>query len=345
MVDITGMVIGIALLLGNAFFVGAEFALIAARRTQIEPRAAAGSRSARITLRALERVSLMMAGAQLGITMCSLGLGAVAEPAIAYALEVPLEALGVPSALLHPIALVIALTIVLSLHMTIGEMVPKNIAIAGPERSALLLGPPLYAIVLLFKPLLIVINSIANLVLRLLRVTPREEVASAFTADEVAGIIDEAKREGLLDPSTYTLLAGSVAIAEDTVTSIMVPLNSLVTTPVDTRIGELQQTCITTGYSRIPTTDSAGTITGYVHIKDILDLDTHTVLPAEHIRQITRVTATTSLDDVLSDMQSLGTHVALVTSNDSTDTIGAAMLEDVIEKLVGEIADTATKVS
>ena len=124
MINVTGMVVGVLLLFGNAFFVGAEFALIAARRTQIEPRAAAGSRSARITLRALERVSLMMAGAQLGITMCSLGLGAVAEPAVAYALEIPLEAAGVPSALLHPIALVIALTIVVSLHMTIGSASP-----------------------------------------------------------------------------------------------------------------------------------------------------------------------------------------------------------------------------
>ncbi|AEF40171.1 hemolysin family protein [Hoyosella subflava] len=343
MVDLTGMLIGIILLVGNAFFVGAEFALIAARRTQIEPRAAAGSWSARITLRALERVSLMMAGAQLGITMCSLGLGAVAEPAVAYALEIPLEALGVPSGMLHPIALVIALTIVLALHMTIGEMVPKNIAIAGPERSALLLGPPLYAIVFVFKPLLVIINWIANNVLRLIRVTPREEVASAFTADEVAGFINEAKREGLLDENTHKLLSGAVAIAGDTVASIMVPISDLVTAADDTSVGELQQLCLDTGFSRIPVSKSE-TVEGYVHIKDILDLGPEAGLPADRIRRITSVAASTSLDDVLADMQSLGTHVALVTG-ESGQVIGAAMLEDVIEKVVGEIADAAAQVS
>src|SRR5687768_2882790 len=139
----SALVLGVLLLIGNAFFVGAEFALIAARRSQIEPRAEEGSRMARTTLRAMEHVSLVMAGAQLGITVCSLGLGAVAEPAVAHLLEPILEAIRVPDQLLHPIAFAIALSIVVYAHVVLGEMVPKNLAIAGPERAALVLGPPM----------------------------------------------------------------------------------------------------------------------------------------------------------------------------------------------------------
>ena len=186
MSDTAGLLLALALLAGNAFFVGAEFALISARRTQIEPRAVAGSTRARSTLRAMEDVSLMMAGAQLGITVCSLGLGAVGEPALAHLIEGPLEAAGAPEALLHPIAFALALTIVVFLHMVLGEMVPKNIALAVPERSALALGPVLSTVVRVLRPLIWLLNQGANLVLRCLRVQPKDEITSAFTRDEVA---------------------------------------------------------------------------------------------------------------------------------------------------------------
>src|SRR5690606_38820737 len=134
MSDLTAIVVALVLLALNAFFVGAEFALISARRSQIEPRAEAGSRVARTTLRAMEQISVVMAGAQLGITVCSLGLGAVGEPAVAHLIEPVLGVLNVPEDFLHPIAFVIAMTIVVYLHVVLGEMVPKNMAIAGPER-------------------------------------------------------------------------------------------------------------------------------------------------------------------------------------------------------------------
>ena len=141
--DLLAVGLAVVLLALNAFFVGAEFALISARRSQIEPRAQAGSRMARTTLRAMENVSLMMAGAQLGITICSLGLGAVGEPAVAHLLEPVFESLHVPHDLVHPISFVIALAVVVFLHVVLGEMVPKNIAIAGPDRAAVVLGPPM----------------------------------------------------------------------------------------------------------------------------------------------------------------------------------------------------------
>lgn len=139
--DLFAIGLTVVLLALNAFFVGAEFALISARRSSIEPRAEEGSRPARVALYAMEHVSLMMAGAQLGITICTLGLGVLGEPAIAHLLEVPFEDAGLPSALIHPVAFVIALGLIGFLHVVLGEMVPKNIALAGPDRSALVLAP------------------------------------------------------------------------------------------------------------------------------------------------------------------------------------------------------------
>src|SRR6186997_885873 len=132
----TELLIAVLLVLGNAFFVGGEFSLIASRRTVVEPLAAT-SRRARVALRAMNQIPLMIAGAQLGITVCSLGLGAIAEPALAHVLEGPFEALGLPENMLHPVSFVLALIVVVYLHTVIGEMVPKNITLAGPERAAL----------------------------------------------------------------------------------------------------------------------------------------------------------------------------------------------------------------
>lgn len=344
MVDLTALVIGITLLAGNAFFVGAEFALVSARRTQIEPRAAEGSRPARMTLRAMERVSLMMAGAQLGITVCSLGLGAIAEPAVARIIEIPLAAAGVPGSLLHPIAFAIALAIVIFLHMVLGEMVPKNLAIAGPERSAILLGPPLFIIVLVLKPLIVVLNVVANLLLRMLRVTPRDEVASVFTADEVAAFIVESREQGLLEEAEHDLLAGALSISTEPVSTVTVPRSELVVLPPDVTPAQAEAECIRTGFSRFPIEGAGGELDGYVHLKDLL------VVPAEiaerpiarrWIRPLVRIDSRATLDAALTAMQARGTHVALVTEDGQVR--GIAMLEDVVERLVGEVVDAAQR--
>ncbi len=343
MLDSTAILIAIALLIGNAFFVGAEFALIAARRTQIEPRAAAGSRSARITLRAMERVSLMMAGAQLGITVCSLGLGAIGEPAVAHLLEIPLAAVGISGAALHTVAFIIALAIVVVLHMVLGEMVPKNIAISGPERSAMILGPILYGIVLVLRPLIWLLNWMANAVLRLLKVQPREEIASAFTADEVAAFIAESREEGLLEDREHQLLSGAVSIGTETVEAVMVPLGELVTLPHRATPAEVEAEFLRTGYSRFPVAAEGGHVVGYVHLKDFLGLsDDEFARPlGEHVvRPLATIAKDATLEATLAAMQSGGTHFALVT--DGEQTVGAAMLEDVVERLIGEVKDAAT---
>lgn len=342
MIDGWAIVVAIALLAGNAFFVGAEFALITARRTQIEPRAAEGSRAGRLTLRAMERVSLMMAGAQLGITMCSLGLGAIGEPAVAHVLEVPLAALGISGALLHTIAFVIALAIVVFLHMVLGEMVPKNIAIAGPERSAMFLGPALYGVVTVLKPLIVFLNWLANRVLRAIRVTPREEVASAFTADEVAAFVAESREQGILDEYEHALLAGALTIGVETVAAVTVPLAELVALPRDVTPADAEAACVRTGYSRFPLTGPDGAMIGYLHVKDVLGVPADRIdapIGQHLVRPLASIAQDATLEDALAAMQTRGTHMALVTTDGQVT--GAAMLEDVVELFVGEVSDAA----
>ncbi|MDN4476239.1 hemolysin family protein [Demequina sp. SYSU T00192] len=345
--DYTALLIAVALLLGNAFFVGAEFALISARRTQIEPRAAEGSRPARITLRAMEHVSLMMAGAQLGITACSLGLGAVAEPAVAHLLEVPLEAIGITGAWVHGIAFTIALVIVVALHMVLGEMVPKNIAIAGPERAAIVLGPPLYAIVWVLKPLIWLLNQSANVVLRLLKVEPQDEVTSTFRAEDVEGYLAESRSEGLLDEHEHQVLSGSLTLSFETVRDVMTPLASLATLPVDVTPQRAQKECVRTGFSRFPVVGEDGGYAGYLHLKDFASVPRGGAtkpVPDDAIRPLTVISPEASLEEALSAMQAKGTHLALVRDPETDEVLGAAMLEDVIERLVGEVVDAAQAV-
>jgi CBS domain containing-hemolysin-like protein len=339
--DFTALAIAGLLLLGNAFFVGAEFALISARRTQIEPRAETGSRAARLTLRGMENVSLMMAGAQLGITMCSLGLGAIGEPALAHLIEPLFEAAGVPGALLHPVAFTVALAIVVTLHMVLGEMVPKNIAIAGPERSALVLGPLLYAVVTILKPAIALLNAIANVVLRIVKVQPRDEVASTFTADEVAGFVEESRREGLIDEDEHELLTGALAFTDAQVRSVVLDMADLVTVPEDVTLHQLHDACARTGFSRFPVLDDADELTAYVHLKDVLEIPAGEGDEPVHrkwLRPLVTVMPDQSLREALSTMQARGAHLARVVDH-SGSVLGVATLEDVLEELVGDVVD------
>ncbi len=341
--DYAALLVAIGLLGFNAFFVGAEFALISARRSQIEPRAEEGSRVARTTLKAMENVSLVMAGAQLGITVCSLGLGAVGEPAVAHLMEPVFAALGVPDGLVHPVSFVIALLIVVYLHVVLGEMVPKNIAIAGPERSALVLGPPMMAIVTVLRPVIVLLNAFANLTLRMVRIEPREEVASAFTREEVAALVEESRGEGLLAEEEYGRLTGALGFTENTVLSVLMPMDTLETVPRGATHAEVEELCASTGYSRFPVAGSGGELIGYLHIKDILQTDEERrEEPIDHkwIRPFASVRSGDLLHEALETLQRRGAHIAKVVEDDGT-VLGLATLEDVLEELVGEIRDAA----
>src|SRR5829696_2085104 len=329
----TALTISAFLLVANAFFVGAEFALISARRSSIEPRAQAGNRLAGITLHAMERVSLMMAGAQLGITVCSLGLGYLGEPAIAHALEGPFETVGIPEALVHPVAFAIALAIIGYLHVVLGEMVPKNLALAGPDRAALALAPPLAGIVRILHPFIAVLNWIANAVLRSVGVTPKDEVTSAFTRDEVAGLVEESRREGLLDRDEERLLVGALTFEERDARSVLIPREQLVTVPVEVTPHQIERLAARTGYSRFPVERDAE-LAGFLHLKDVLEIDNvrrHRPIGSSSIRDLATVKPSDPLRIVLATMQRTSSHLALV-SDDGGRSLGVVALEDVLEE-------------
>lgn len=339
--DWFGIGLTVVLLALNALFVAAEFALISVRRTQLEPLAQAGSRSAKLALKAMENVTLAMAAAQLGITICSLGLGAISEPALAHLMEPAFEAANVPDGLVHPISFVIALSIIVFLHVVFGEMVPKNLALVKPDRASLVLGPFMLVVIAILKPLVVSLNGIANLSVRLLGVQPVDEVASTYTHDEVAGLVEESRREGLLDDDEYGLVQGALEFHDGRVDQVLLPRESLKTiapsaTPVD-----VEQACASTGFSRFPVTDAGGDLTGYLHIKDVLETDEaarNEPIADKWLRPLSTVGVGSGLYEALRVMQAKGSHMARV-ADDSGVVLGVIMLEDVLEELVGEIRD------
>ena len=206
----------VLLLLLNAFFVGAEFTLISSRRDRLEALLEQGKTRAKIVINASKHVSLMLAGAQLGITICSLLLGRLGEPAVAHRLSAFFDLLGLPEALLHPISFAIALAFITVLHVLIGEMVPKNLAIAEPERLALWLVPVHVGWVKIANPFIWLLNFVANSLLRAVKVEPKDELETAYTSDELAELLSESRREGLLDQSEHRRLAQTLSsVAED----------------------------------------------------------------------------------------------------------------------------------
>jgi CBS domain containing-hemolysin-like protein len=339
--DLTAVVVALVLLAFNAFFVGAEFALLSARRSQIEPIAQAGSRAGRTALRAMEQVSLVMAGAQLGITVCSLGLGAVGEPAVAHLLEPVFHAMRVPDAALHPVSFVVAMTIVVYLHVVLGEMVPKNIAIAGPTRAALVLGPPMMVIVTVLRPAILLLNLAANAILRLMRIEPKEEVSSSYTREEVAALVEESRGEGMIAADEYDRLAGALGFTEKTVTTVLMPVEGLSTVLRGSTAADVEAVCAATGFSRFPVADPGGELLGYLHIKDVLENDEERrqrPIDDKWFRPFATVGPDDLLHEALESLQLRGAHMARVVRRDG-ELLGLVTLEDVLEELVGEIRD------
>ncbi|MFF1906957.1 hemolysin family protein [Kitasatospora sp. NPDC058218] len=329
------LVIGLLTLVTNAFFVGGEFALISVRRSQIEPRAEAGDRRARTVIWGLEHVSAMLATAQLGITVSSLVLGAVAEPAIAHLLEPPLHGLGVPDALIHTIAFVVALTVATYLHMLLGEMIPKNIALAAPEKAAYLLVPPLVGVTRAVRPIAFSINAFANRILRLLKVEPKDEVASVFTEEELARMVKDSSDAELLSDRDTELLRDALELGSRPVSEVVTPREEIVFAGPGATPVELEQLAARTGFSRFPVLDADRTVLGYLHIKDALEQDgaRDRPFPARALRPIARVPESTPLDDVLTAMRRSGTHLAAAIAADGTAS-GLVTMEDVLKELV-----------
>ncbi|MER7937446.1 hemolysin family protein [Streptomyces sp. NPDC093272] len=332
------LLIGFATLVVNAFFVGAEFALISVRRSQIEPYAEAGDRRARSVLWGLEHVSALLAAAQLGITLCTLVLGVVAEPAIAHLLEPVFHAVGVPTSAGHVVSFVIALTLATYLHMLLGEMVPKNVALAEPVRSALLLGPPLVALSRALRPVIFTINAFANTLLRLLRVETKDEVSATFTDAELAEIVKDASEAGLIDDRAQERLHDALELGRRPVRDVVVPLERVVYARVGVTPEELERLSAESGFSRFPVVDEGRRIVGYLHVKDALDASPRDeAFRLRDMRPIARVREDTPLDDVLTAMRGSRTHLAGVLGDDGR-MAGLVTMEDVLRELFGQHA-------
>ncbi|GHF51367.1 hemolysin family protein [Streptomyces morookaense] len=333
------------LVLANGFFVGAEFALVSVRRSQIEPKAAEGSGRARTVLTGLENLPQMMAAAQFGITVCSLTLGAVAEPTVAALLEPVFQGVGLPDQLVHPLGYVIALALVVFLHLVIGEMVPKNLAMAAPDRTALWLGPGLVAFARVCRPVTRLLGACAHAVLRLFRVEPKDEVEAVFTSEQLTHLVEDSRQAGLLEPAEQERLEDALELGSRPVTDVLLDPATLVTVDPSVTPRQVEELTVRTGYSRFPVCASpGGAFMGYLHVKDVLDLEDRERAVPQHVwRRVETVRAELPLDDALTVMRRAAAHLAAVTDA-SGRVLGLVALEDVLEMLVGEVRDPAHRV-
>ena len=336
-----------ALLLANAFFVAVEFALIASRRTKLEALVEQGSARAKVAVGSMRQLNVQLTGAQLGITMASLALGYVAEPTVAGFLEDTVSrVVDVPERLLHTGGFVVALIVVAFLHMVVGEMVPKNIAIASPERTLMALALPNRAYVTVLGPLLRVLNAISNAGVRLLGVEPRNELATAASAEELAAMLGAARDEGLIEEMAHRLLTGALDLGDRAVTTVMVPREGIVWLPRAATPAEAEALVVASGHTRLLVVgEGLDDVLGFLHAKDLLLVPgaaRNRPLPLGRVRRMLLVPGDSSLDDALLAMQQARLHVGLVTAPDGR-TLGIATLEDVIEALVGDIRDESDR--
>jgi CBS domain containing-hemolysin-like protein len=330
----------LVLILLNALFVAAEFALIAARRTRVEAMAAEGDRGARAALASMTDLPLTLSGAQLGITVTSLGLGLLGEPAIAHLLEAALEDVAdLPSGVVHGISFGLALFIVVSIHMVLGEMVPKNLALAEAERTVRIVAPLHRLFVNALRPVIWLLNRMAALLLQPFGVEQVDELGTAHTAQEFVTMIDASKTEGLIDEFRHTILSGALDFREREVAEIMVPWRDVDMLSREATVAEASAFAARSGHSRLPVI-SNGTVLGFVHAKDLLYLDEDTrddPIDISLVRRMLVVPAERSLEDLLFTMRRNQIHVAVV--RDDANNVGIVTLEDILEAIVGDIVD------
>jgi CBS domain containing-hemolysin-like protein len=329
----------VVFLLANGFFVAAEFAYITARRNVLE---GMPGRSARVAVKLNEELSLSLTAAQLGITIFSLLLGAVAEPALAAMIEPLLALTPIPEGALHPIAFTIALLFVVFLHMVIGEMAPKNIAISNPEKSALAMALPFRAFIFALRPLITLLNGVANGVLRIAGVDPAQRLDIGHSAADLAMIISAGREEGVIEDFTHRLLTGAIIFRDLDASEVMVPRPDVRSAAVDTPVAEIRELMRASGHSRIPVHGGGlDDSMGFVHVKDLIALEeaelAEPVNPAL-IRPMLVVPETARVRSVLDGMRRDRIHIALVVDEHGS-AAGIVTMEDIAEELVGAIDD------
>ncbi|MCU1375539.1 MAG: hypothetical protein JWO68_2825 [Actinomycetia bacterium] len=336
------LVLSVLLLFVNGFFVAAEFSLIAARRSQLEARAAEGDTRAAVAIRSIGELSFMLSASQLGVTLCSLLLGYLAEPSLADLLHRPFELVGLSDTAAHTVAFAVALAVVVFLHLVIGEMVPKYLAMSAPDRAALLLAVPMRGFATLLRPLVRLLTVTARVLLGLLGIEQRDELSEARTGDELADLLAVSRREGFLEEVEHRLMSGALRFPVREVASVMVPREGIVGVPSSATAEEIERIAVATGHSRIVIHGRGlDEVLGFVHAKDLLGVpvdERDRPLPNRLVRGMLVVPVNRTLQQLLLAMRRARIHVALVVDGEGR-TAGVVTLEDVLEALVGDIRD------
>ncbi|MDQ0743460.1 CBS domain containing-hemolysin-like protein [Clavibacter sp. B3I6] len=336
------LAVGLLLTLGTGLFVASEFALVNLDRSDLEKRQERGEKRLGPPIRALRITSTHLSSAQLGITLTTLLTGYTMEPAISRLLADPLAAAGLAEGLVSPVSTVVALVVATLLSMIIGELVPKNFALALPRETAKLVIPFQALFTTVFKPAVLLLNNSANGILRLVGIEPKEELSGARSAEELSSLVRRSALAGLLEDDTAMLLSRTLRFADLTASDVMTPrlrVKSVERTDSAQTVIEL---AMTTGYSRFPVTDDGvDDVIGLVHVKQAVAVprEKRSLVPVTALQsEAIRVPETMKLDDLLGELRGRGFQMAVVV-DEYGGTAGVATLEDLVEELVGELAD------
>ncbi len=306
----------LALLVANGFFVAVEISLLAARRARIEERAEAGDPRAVQALAALQELSITFSGAQLGITMASLGLGAIAEPAAAALLERALDLAGLPARPRGALAFAIGLAIVVLLHMVVGEMAPKNLALGRAEDVSLRLARTFRVFVIVLRPLIVALNWTANALVRMVGIEPVDDVGLVHTPQELLLALRESRRYGTVSAQDARVLTAALRLSEIDAELAMTPRVDLVALPAGAPIADVLDRAGDTGFTRFPVYgDDLDDIIGIVHVKDVLIADDEELAGrtvSDMLRPVLAVPESRDLEHLLGDMRADRAHAVLV---------------------------------
>ncbi|MEQ9641541.1 MAG: hemolysin family protein [Alphaproteobacteria bacterium] len=337
----------VALLVANAFFVAAEFALVSARDFRIEPKARAGNRSARLTLRIKGRIDAYLAACQLGITMASLGLGWLGEPAVAALLRPVLEPLALPETTLHTISFVIGFVVFSSLHIVVGEQVPKTLAIRKAEPVSMLTAYPLHWFYVVIYPLNWLLNSASGAILRMLKVREASH-AEVLTSDELRGLIHISAEHGEVAAERAEMLHNLFRFDERTVARVMVPRTEARLLRLDASPARNLQIMRTSPHSRFPVVKGGEeNLVGVVLMRDLMNATIDgTPAPWDNLETYCRdplvVPETLKVSNLFDMMREAHSHMACVI-DEYGSFVGLVTLEDLLEEIVGEIADESDR--
>lgn len=336
----------------NGFFVAAEFALVGARRTRIAQLASEGNNSAKIAHKAMEHLDSYIAATQLGITLSSLGLGWVGEPAVGHLIEPLLHVLlpkDTVETVSSAISFAIAFSLVTLLHIVMGELVPKSIALQRPEATSLVVVRPVRWFLLLFRPVIRLMNGLGNGIVRMLGFEPSGEHSSVHSAEELEMLVHSSREAGLLQESEEVLLRRVFDFSDISVEEIMQPRVNVVAIASDATVDTILDMVISNKHSRYPVyEEKIDNVVGLLLAKDLLDVVTRkpdlladrTQIPnlKPFLRDPLFVPQTLGVDILLERMQETKTHLAVVI-DEYGGMAGVATMEDIIEQLVGEVQD------